>query len=172
MTRRITSLSLTVACGALALLLGNAPPAEAQQLGYRSFGIRGGLSVDPDQLVVGVHLDVGTLAKQVRLQPSFDIGFGDGTTVGTINVDAHYLFRTSGSAKPYAGGGLTIAIFDSGSFDQGFGETELEAGLSLVGGIQFGRLKSGSRSEGRYLVEGRLGVGNIPSFKLLLGINF
>lgn len=174
MTRRTIFLLSRLAFAFLVSILGSASSVRAQELGYRSFGLRGGLSVNPDQFAVGAHLDLGTLAKQIRLQPSFDIGFGDDVTVGTINIDAHYLFKASGSTKPYAGGGVTIALIDvdPGFRDQFFGDSDIEAGVSLVGGVQWGRPQRGSRAAGRYLLEGRLGVGDVPDFKLLFGINF
>ncbi len=173
MKRRVAPLLSGWIFTVLASLIGSSPQLHAQELGYRAFGLRGGLGVDPDQFVFGAHLDLGTLAKQVRLQPSFDIGFGDNLTVGTINVDAHYLFTTKGSGKPYAGGGLTIAIANrEGGSSEVFGNSDVGAGISLVGGIQWGRPPRRSKAAGRYLFEIRVGVGDVPNFKFLFGINF
>ena len=68
-----------------------APPAHAQEdIGIRRVGIRGGLTVNPDQGHVGLHINAGRFAERVRFQPSFDVGFGSDRIVGTINVDGSF----------------------------------------------------------------------------------
>ena len=43
----------------------------------RGWGIRAGLGVDPDQLIVGAHWDLGEIVEHLRLQPNVELGFGD-----------------------------------------------------------------------------------------------
>ena len=78
--------------------------ALGQELGIRSYGLRGGINVNPDQFNFGAHVDAGSLASRVRLQPSFELGLGNGVTLASANFDAHYLF-TARRFRPYAGGG-------------------------------------------------------------------
>ena len=66
--------------------------ALGQELGVRSYGLRGGINMNPDQFNFGAHIDAGSLAPQVRFQPSFELGLGNGVTLASANFDAHYLF--------------------------------------------------------------------------------
>ena len=140
--------------------------AEAQEdLGVRRLGIRGGVTIDPDQVHVGVHINAGQFAPKVRFQPSFELGFGSDRTIGTVNVDALYTFDPR-PWRPYLGGGLGISLVsrDSGRGD-GNNDLDVEAGLNLIGGLEWG-------ASHKYLLEARAGVGGIPDFKLTVGINF
>jgi hypothetical protein len=80
--------------------------------------------------------------------------------VGAINIDALYTIRKP-SWRPYLGGGLGVALKDpTGNHHDDF---NVGAGLNLVGGFEWG-------SRGRYLLELRAGVGDIPSLKVTAGI--
>jgi hypothetical protein len=147
----------------LALLgtLTAAVTASAQQpLGFRSWGLRGGVTIDPDQVHVGVHINAGEFAPHVRFQPSFEVGFGNDVIVGAINIDALYTFRKR-SWRPYLGGGLGLALVDSSGMRRD--DFNVEAGLNLIGGFEWG-------PRGRYLLELCAGVGDIPSLKVTAGI--
>jgi hypothetical protein len=140
--------------------------AQAQtDIGVHGWGVRGGLTVDPDQGHVGAHLNAGNFAPKVRFQPSVEVGFGSDRVVTEINVDAFYRFDQQGWT-PYLGGGLGVAIIshDRGRND-GDDDVNVEAGVNLVGGFEFGNAD-------KYLLEARVGIGDIPDFKLTIGINF
>jgi hypothetical protein len=146
---------------ALALfgVLSAATPASAQQpLGFRGWGLRGGVTIDPDQVHVGVHINAGEFAPRVRFQPSFEVGFGNDVVAGAINIDALYTIRRP-SWRPYLGGGLGVGLFDS----EGSDDFNVEAGLNLVGGFEWG-------PRSRYLLELRVGIGDIPNVKVTAGI--
>ena len=137
--------------------------AQAQDgLGFRGWGLRGGATIDPDQIHGGIHIDAGQFAPRVRFQPSFEVGFGNDRVVGAINLDAFYTFSQD-SWKPYLGGGLGVALID---VDRDRGDDfHVEAGLNLVAGFFWG-------ARDRYLLEMRAGVGDIPDFKVTAGIGF
>jgi opacity protein-like surface antigen len=140
--------------------------AQAQSdIGVRRVGIRGGLTVDPDQGHIGMHVNAGNFAPRVRFQPSFEIGFGSNRVVGMINIDAFYDFDASGWS-PYLGGGLGVGIIsrDRGRND-GDDDVNVEAGVNLVGGFEWGEAN-------KYLLEARVGIGDIPDFKLTVGLSF
>ena len=144
---------------AVLLLLTGPRPASAQQpLGFRGWGLRGGVTIDPDQVHVGVHINAGEFVPRVRFQPSFEVGFGNDVVAGAINIDALYTFRRP-SWRPYLGGGLGVGLFDS----EGSDDFNVEAGLNLVGGFEWG-------PRGRYLLELRVGIGDIPNVKVTAGI--
>lgn len=147
-------------------VVGVASAAEAQQdIGVRRVGIRGGLTIDPDQVHVGLHINAGQFAPKVRFQPSFELGFGSDRVVATINIDALYTFEPR-SWVPYLGGGLGVSLThrDSGRGD-GDGDFDVGAGLNLIGGFEWGEAN-------KYLLEARVGVGDIPALKLTVGLNF
>jgi hypothetical protein len=145
-------------------------PASGESIGFRSYGLRGGVAANPDQFFGGLHVDAGRLTERIRLQPSFEVGFGNGVVLGAANFDAHYLF-SSRSLRPYAGGGLGLNVFDVTSGTGEEGGLDLEPVLNLVGGVEWGT-RRGSRAVGRYLLETRLGFGDAPELKIAFGISF
>jgi hypothetical protein len=141
---------------ALAILLAQAGTASA--IGW---GPRLGLTMDPDQVHFGAHLDAGYLAGQLRFQPAFEMGFGDNRDLAAFNFDLLYLFNDNlGSWGPYLGGGPALNMVDNGRSDW-------DAGLNAVGGIERG-LSSG----GRFLTELRLGLIDAPDLKWTVGWTF
>ena len=74
-------------------------------LGFRRFGVRGGISMNPDQFHGGAFVDAGRIFSDLRFQPSFEFGIGNGVRLVTANLDA--LHPLGGSSwRPYAGGGV------------------------------------------------------------------
>jgi hypothetical protein len=145
--------------------------ALSQELGARSYGLRGGINMNPDQFSFGAHVDMGQLASRIRLQPSFELGFGNGVLLASTNFDAHYLF-SAGRFRPYAGGGLGVNFID---VQNGMGSGDglnIEPVLNLVGGAEWGAPKAGSKAFRRYLLEARIGMGDTPELKLVAGFNF
>ncbi len=145
--------------------------ALGQELGVRSYGLRGGINLNPDQFNFGAHIDAGRLASRVRFQPSFELGLGNGVTLLATNMDAHYLF-TAGRFRPYAGGGLGINFIDVTSGIGRSGGLNIEPVLNLVGGLEWGAPRPGSHAFRRYLVEARVGMGDTPELKLVVGFSF
>ncbi len=146
---------------ALGFLLGGSDAALAQAkagLGFKGWGVRGGVTVNPDQFHVGAHINAGTFAPKVRFQPYFDIGFGNNVTVGTVNLDAFYLISAKGW-QPYVGGGLCVAFYDYRR------HLDVEAGLNLVAGFEWGTHR-------KLILEARAGVGDIPDLKVSVGVGF
>jgi len=158
-------------CVVLLMIGFAAGTAFGQEIGVRSYGLRGGINMNPDQLNFGAHIDAGSLASRVRLQPSFELGLGNGVTLAAANFDAHYLF-TARSFRPYAGGGLGINFIDVTSGIGRGGGLNIEPVLNLVGGIEWGAPRPGSRAFRRYLLEARIGMGDTPELKLVAGFSF
>jgi hypothetical protein len=148
-----------------------ASTALGQELGVRSYGLRGGININPDQFNFGAHIDAGTLATRVRFQPSFELGLGNGVTLASTNFDAHYLF-TARRFRPYAGGGLGINFIDVTSGIGRGGGLNIEPVLNVVAGAEWGTPRPGSRAFRRYLVEARVGMGDTPELKLVAGFSF
>lgn len=157
MKARKTSL---IRCLAAATVLAAAcQPAAAQSL-RSSIGLRTGFSVSPDQFSIGVQARLGEFSIG-RFAPSVDFGFGDNVTLTTFNFDvqADLLSLPGTGTSFYGGAGPTISIIDPER-----GKSDTEIGLSFVGGV-----KVPFSPASYYNVEARLGVGDIPDFKLLIG---
>jgi hypothetical protein len=111
-----------------------------------------------------MHVNAGSFAPKVRFQPGFEVGFGSDRIVAMIHVDAFYLFETSGWS-PYLGGGLGIGIISRDRGNNGDDDVNVEAGVNLAGGFEWGEAN-------KYMLEARVGIGDIPDFKLTIGLNF
>jgi hypothetical protein len=133
---------------------------------HAGFGAGGrfGLSVEPDQVVIGGQAAMGSIMPFVDFVPSVDFGFGDDVEVTAINFDLQYdlpsLPRVG--ANLYLGAGPTVAVYN---FDNGTSDTEI--GLSLIAG-----LKNPMSALSYYNLETRFGLSDIPDIKILLGIMF
>ena len=55
-------------------------------------GIRGGVSVDPDQFYVGAHYETGALVDRLHFRPNVEAGFGDDLTTIALNFEFAYKF--------------------------------------------------------------------------------
>ncbi len=151
---------LSIATAALACLVWTGSAAAT------GWGPRLGLTIDPDQVHFGAHVDAGYLADQLRFQPNFEMGIGNDLTLAAFNFDMLYLFNTRMDAwRPYAGGGAGAIIVNRDG-NRG-NDSDLEAGLNLVGGIERS-LSSG----GRFLTELRLGLIDTPDLKWTVGWTF
>jgi hypothetical protein len=151
--------------------------SHAAEVGFRGWGPRFGVQSDPDQFVAGAQFDLGEFAKNIRWQPSVELGFGDHKTSLYGNFMVSYYFPVNAAVTPYAGAQVQAWIFDndghncnaSGNncddgFDDGF---NAEIGLDAVGGIET-KLKSGNR----FLAELQVGIGDIPEIRVLVGWTF
>ncbi len=150
--------------GALALL----PTLAHAEATLTTAGPRAGLSVSPDQLVVGGQLSVRGFAPNWSFDPSLELGFGDDQQVVALNFDAYYRFRLESTDwRPYAGAGLGIAFDSWDAAPEVRDHSETQVGLNVVGGFHIP-----TRSGNDWFLELRLGVGDIPSMKVMTGLNF
>lgn len=154
----------TLALCALCALLPTAAFAAGT---FSTFGPRVGFSTGPDQIVFGGQLQMMDVAPDIDLVPSLDFGFGDNTTTVSINGDLHYRFQLSGSKwSPYAGAGIGVHFysFDHGNFED---NSVTRAGGSVVLGADVP-----TQSGNRFFSELKLGLGDSPDLKFLVGWNF
>ena len=129
----------------------------------RAYGFRLGYGADPDQFVAGIQADFGSIYRNVHFVPSIDGGFGDHVTTLSVNGDIKGFLplpKSSFSFYGLAGPTLTYWMFDEIDDD-------LEIGLSLGVGARVGFGESGW-----YNIEARFGAGDIPEFKILMGLLF
>ena len=145
-----------LALAVLGLLLA-ATPAAAQV----DFGVRGGLSVDPDQAYVGLHAETGPLVERLRFRPNAEVGLGEDLTLVGLNLEFVWKFRRARSGWGiYAGGGPAINVFflDRGRF--GDDNTEMEPGMNFLVGLE--------HDEGLFF-EFKLGALDSPDLKIGVG---
>lgn len=151
---------------AVALTLTSASLASAQTTTSNEIGPRVGLSINPDQFVVGGQINLPLEPRGLAISPNIELGVGDNVTVLQLNADLDYHFDNAGpNWNPYVGGGIGLAFFDFNNDAGGGNQSEL--GVNLLGGLRF-RQKSGSH----LFTELRLGVGDIPDAKVIVGWNF
>jgi len=161
MKRIVVSLTIIVIIGA-----GNAY-AQDGSFGFRGWGPRLGLTIDPDQVHFGAHADFGNFAQRLRFQPNFELGIGDDLTVGAANFEVNYRFRSQWDVwTPYLGGGIGIIFIDRDS--NGIGDdSNTELGASIVGGIEKG-ISGGDR----FFIETKIGLADAPDLKFTVGWTF
>lgn len=146
-------------------VIANADPLT--KTGWRGWGPRVGVTMDPDQIHFGAHLDFGNFAEHIRFQPNIEVGIGDDLTIIALNFEAAYRFQSRWDVwTPYAGGGLGLNFvsFDSEGVED---DSDTDVGFSVLGGIEKG-LKNGHR----FFLEGKLGLADSPDFKVTAGWTF
>jgi hypothetical protein len=153
----------------LSLLLFFAIGMSAVPVNAISYGnglvLRAGAGINPDQFVVGVQTVLGHVFRSPfpRFAPSADIGFGDNVTVITLNPDFRLMVSPPRSdAFIYIQAGPTIAIVEPKN-----GDNDTNLGLTLSGGLNFPMGASNF-----YSLEGRIGIGDVPDVRILLGFQF
>ena len=92
-TRFVSGLSFL-----LGLVVLSSVPAAAQDA-----GVRGGLSVDPDQFYFGGHLETSPLVDRLYFRPNVEVGIGDDLTLIAANMEFVYKFTTRRAWNVYAG---------------------------------------------------------------------
>jgi len=138
----------------LSFLLGLvlfSPSAAAAQDG----GVRGGISVDPDQFYFGGHLETSPLIDRLYFRPNVEVGIGDDLMLIGVNMEFVYKFTARRPWNIYAGAGpaLNIVMPDEG-------ETDTDAGFNVLIGVE--------QSRGLFF-EFKIGAIDSPDFKFGVG---
>jgi len=153
------------------LLAGSTAPARAQGtqgIRWNGWGVRAGLSADPDQVFGGVHFNLGEFAKDVRFRPTAEFGFGDDVFLFQALAEVHYVFSKVQVWKPYVGGGLGLAYADVDDDDNNGDDSDTEFSFGIMGGVET-KLKSANA----FHLELKLGLGdNDPDVKFGVGWSF
>ena len=137
-------------------------------IGYKGWGLRAGVTSDPDQIVGGVQFNFGEFTRNLRFQPDIQAGFGDDVTTLYATFPVHYRFDAGQEFTPYAGGGIAFGFVDvdlpaTSSAD----DTSFEVGGRATGGLEWGRSRVGS-----FAVELSLGFGDIHDANVVFLWNF
>jgi hypothetical protein len=146
--------SLWVCLAFLSLFcMAAATPAQAQARA----GVQGGMSLDPDQVFFGGHIETSPLVDRLRFRPNVDIGLGDNVTLIGFNFDFTYAFTAARPWNLYAGAGPAINWFDVN--DNSF----TEGGFNILIGAR--------QREGMFF-EMKVGMVDSPDLKFGVGYTF
>ena len=146
--RLLTGLSIL-----LGVVLFSSTPALAQDA-----GIRGGISIDPDQFYFGGHLETSPLVDRLYFRPNVEVGIGDDLTLIAANMEFVYKFSRSRGLNLYAGAGPALNIFMVDG--PGDNDAETEAGFNILVGAE--------TPKGLFF-EFKIGAIDSPDFKFGVG---
>ena len=138
-------------------LLATSAPAWAQ-----GPGVRGGVSIDPDQFYFGGHYETPPLVDRLHFRPNLEIGIGDDVVTTAINFEFVYKFPSRSPWRLYAGGGPAVNFFsfDNDGRDDG---TETEGGFNFL---------IGAEQRNGLFFELKVGVIDSPDLKFGVGYTF
>lgn len=141
------------------LLMGIVVAVAAPVSAESRFGLRAGISADPDQVYFGGHVDAAEIAKRFWFRPNVEVGFGDGGTLAGFNGEFVYRAVTRNEWTPYFGGGpaLVLQTFRAGPGNR---HTDFGPGFNFVIGVE--------QRKG-FLAEVKIGALDSPGFKLGVG---
>ena len=139
-----------IALFTLVVTLGGVAGARAQGVGFQ-----GGMTIDPEQVYVGTHLETKALVDRLHFRPNVEGGFGSDLKVATVNLEFIYKLPLEGTSWTlYQGSGPAIVI-------QRFeGQSDVKGGLSVVFGF--------AHANG-FFTEFKVGALNTPNLKFGVG---
>lgn len=154
---------------AVALFACLALPAAAHAaLSTEGIGPHAGFSISPDQLLLGGQMTFAEIAPSIAFVPGAEIGVGDHQTNIAFNMDFHYRFKLQDSDwTPYAGIGLGL---DFQSIDRAAPYSDRSD--TFVGGNFIFGASVPTKSNSRFFSELKLGLGDLPSLKAIVGWNY
>jgi hypothetical protein len=129
----------------LALGLFAASPALAQS-NAMSYGVRAGVSADPNQFVIGAHVESPRLGltQRVSFRPNAELGFGSDQTTLSGNVEfVVWVPFPNSNWSAYLGGGPSANLIKV------TGDSHVGGGLNILAGFQnkqgiFAEIKTGT----------------------------
>lgn len=152
----------------LAIFTSHAMAQGLDGIGYKGWGVRGGLSSDPDQAYAGIHFNLGEFAKDVRFRPSMELGYGNDQMILQMMAEVHYVFSKVKTWKPYVGGGLGLTYID---YDDDFKprrDDNTEMTLTPIGGVE-----TNINEKTKLFFEFKLGLtSDHPDMKIGVGISW
>ena len=142
-------------------------------------GVRAGVGLDPELVLLGVHAQVGPIFHpDVSVRPNIEFGIGEVTALLALNLEAVYRLPGTlrqGRWSAYVGAGpgfnFTHQNFERFTEEGGednridFGEFDHSASLNILGGIQY---RSGVFIE----LKSSLYAARASGLRVLFGYNF
>jgi len=146
-----------------------------RQVRRYQLGVRAGVALDPELVLVGVQAQVGPFFnRDVYFRPNVEFGFGEVTALFAINPEVIYRLPISsrqGRWSAYVGVGPGFNFLHQ-NFDRNedgkridFGDFHSDVGLNVLGGIRY---RSGMFMELKTTVYS----DPSPTLRLIVGYNF
>ncbi len=137
-------------------------------------GVRAGVGLDPELVLLGAQATLGPFFhRDVFFRPNLELGFGEVTTMGALNLEAVYRLPFTprhGRWSAYLGAGPGFAFVhrnfeeaQSGDRKIDFGEFDFDPGLNVLAGVEF---RSGM------FIELKSSAYSNPTLRMMLGYNF
>ncbi len=126
-------------------------------------GVRGGVSINPDQFYFGAHYETNALVDRVHFRPNVEAGLGNDLTLIALNFEFAYKFPRRSGWQLYAGGGPSVNFYSFGRSPGGGRESNSEAGLNFLIGVE--------QREGLFF-EFKIGALDSPELKFAVGWTF
>ncbi len=101
--------STVLFCTLLAVLAIGASQAFAQGVGFQ-----GGVSIDPERVYFGSHVETGEIARGLHVRPAIEAAVGGNVTITSVNLDFLYKRALGASWKIYQGGGPVVHVLRGG----------------------------------------------------------
>jgi len=146
-----------------------------RQVRRYQLGVRAGLALDPELVLVGVQAQVGPFFnRDVYFRPNVEFGFGEVTALFAINPDVIYRLPISsrqGRWSAYVGVGPGFNFLHQNFERNGdgkridFGDFHSDVGLNVLGGIRY--------SSGMFMeLKTTVYSDPSPTLRLIVGYNF
>ena len=131
----------------------------ASRASAQAVGVRAGVSGDPNQFYMGVHVQTYELADHLRFRPNLEIGLGDNVTLAALNFEFAYEVQQKKRSdwNLYVGAGPALNIYRFTNTTQSDGGFNILIGLAHRGGL---------------FTELKVGAINSPSVKFGVGYTF
>jgi hypothetical protein len=138
--------------------------ASGDAMAQTGFGIRAGVSIDPDQFHFGGHFISDPLISNLTFRPNLEIGVGNSVT--TVAANLEFAFRIpvpKSQLSAYIGAGPALNVYRHGESPNRPADTNTGGGFNILVGLE--------HREGLF---GELKVGAIdsPEVKLTVGFTF
>ena len=145
---------------AVVIVAGCGAPAYAQN----QFGIRAGVSADPEQFFFGGHFETDPIVDRLTFRPNVEIGVGDDLTLFAFNIEFVYSVPLRGHPwRVYFGGGPAANIYSRHDDGPDDGDADVEGGFNVLVGVQH---------RGGLFTEFKVGAIDSPSVKFTVGYAF
>ncbi len=140
-------------------------------------GVRAGVGLDPELILVGVHAQVGPFfGNDIYFRPNVEFAFGEVTALFAVNPEVVYRLPVSardGRWAAYVGAGPGFNFVHQNFKRDGdepgkridFGEFKSDIGLNILGGLRY---RSGMFVELKTSVYTEVS----PTLRLIVGYNF
>jgi len=144
----------------------------ARQTRKYHLGVRGGVGLDPELVMVGAQGEFGPFAGgKLAARPSLELGFGEVTDFVAVNLEGIFRmpFADRNNWAFYAGGGLGLNFTKLGfaveteEEDINFDDFEFDTGLNIV---------AGAIARSGVFMEVRAAAYSKPSIQLVVGYSF